>query len=62
MSDDFPIISPKMLDALKRASLSLFNPSPEAAAWMDANRPNEEEIMRELKEHYLREMPTKGVH
>lgn len=55
-------LSPKAMEALKRSSASLFNPSPEAAAWMEANRPSEEEIMRRLLEYYAAMFPDGAVH
>lgn len=55
-------LSPKAMEALKRASASLFNPSPEAAAWMEANRPSEEEIMRWLLEYYSAMFSDGAVH
>lgn len=54
-------LSPEAMKALKQSMSSLFNPSPEVAAWMEANRPDEAEIMATLQEHYLREARTDGA-
>jgi len=51
------VISPEVMRVMKAASKDMFNPPPEAAAWMSANRPSEAEIMAMLEEYYLREMP-----
>lgn len=53
-------LSPKALAALKASAASMFNPPPDVAKWMEANRPNEAEIMAMLEAYYLREAQTDG--
>ncbi len=53
-------LTPEQIEALKKASETMFNPSPEAAAWMEKNRPSEEAIMAELAAYYLEMFPTDG--